>query len=141
MNMHLLCCLVDPYFYMQLFSADATIFSQKNVLFCPQKVEKTTLKIWKTQIHLLPWAAQMALTEEFMFQNVAYRATVYRTGQKCIKKKICPTADFDSAAIPPLIFSILFGTKNHEMRGPPVSSRCLRIKSITFITYYILRIY
>ena len=37
----------------------------------------------KTQIHffsLLPWAAQMAQTEEFMFQNVAYRPTVYRTG-------------------------------------------------------------
>ena len=37
----------------------------------------------KTQIHffpLLPWAAQMAQTEEFMFQNAAYRPTVYRTG-------------------------------------------------------------
>ena len=52
------------------------IFSQKNVLFCPQEVEKTTLKIWKTQIHLLPWAAQTALTEEFMFQNVAYRTGI-----------------------------------------------------------------
>ena len=34
----------------------------------------------KNQIHLfslLPWAAQ---TEEFMFQNVAYRPTVYKTG-------------------------------------------------------------
>ena len=30
---------------MQLFSADATIFLKKiNFLFCPQKVEKTTLK-------------------------------------------------------------------------------------------------
>ena len=58
------------------------IFSQKNVLFCPQEVEKTTLKIWKTQIHLLLWAAQTALTEGFMFQNVAYRATVYKTGAR-----------------------------------------------------------
>ena len=29
---------------------------------------------------LLPWVAQTALTEEFMFQNAAYRPTVYRTG-------------------------------------------------------------
>ena len=39
--------------------------------------------IRKTQIHffpLLPWAAQTAQTEEFMFQNVAIRPTVYRTG-------------------------------------------------------------
>ena len=27
-----------------------------------------------------PWAAQMAQTEEFMFWNVAYRPTVYKTG-------------------------------------------------------------
>ena len=35
------------------------------------------------QIHffpLLPWAAKTAPTEEFVFQNVAYRPTVYRTG-------------------------------------------------------------
>ena len=29
---------------------------------------------------LLPEAAQMAQTVEFMLSNVAYRATVYRTG-------------------------------------------------------------
>ena len=37
----------------------------------------------KTQIHffsLTAWAAQTAQTEEFMFQNVAYRPTVYKTG-------------------------------------------------------------
>ena len=37
----------------------------------------------KTQIHfffLTAWGAQMAQSEEFMFQNVAYRPTVYRTG-------------------------------------------------------------
>ena len=28
----------------------------------------------------LPIAAKMAQTEEFMFQNVAYRPTVYKTG-------------------------------------------------------------
>ena len=62
---------------MQLFSADDTIFSKKNH---PQKLLR------KPQIHffsLLPWAAQTAKTaqtEEFMFQNMAYRPTVYRTG-------------------------------------------------------------
>ena len=37
----------------------------------------------KTQIHfffLTASSAQMAQKEEFMFQNVAYRPTVYRTG-------------------------------------------------------------
>ena len=37
----------------------------------------------KTQIHfffLTASSAQMAQTEEFMFQNLAYRPTVYRTG-------------------------------------------------------------
>ena len=56
---------------MQVYSANASIF------FCPQKIENTAIK---TQIHffsLLPWAAKAAKTEEFMFQNVAYRPTVY----------------------------------------------------------------
>ena len=37
------------------------------------------------QIHFFPLTAstaQMAQTEEFMFQNVTYRPTVYRTGGK-----------------------------------------------------------
>ena len=39
----------------------------------------------KTQIHFFfltatALTAQMAQTEEFMFENVAYRPTVYRTG-------------------------------------------------------------
>ena len=48
--------------------------------FCPQKVEKTILK---TQIHffsLTASSAQTVQTEEYMYQNVAYRPTVYRTG-------------------------------------------------------------
>ena len=71
---------------MQLFSADATIFKKKiKSFFCPQKVEKTTLKscsekLKSTFFPLLPWAAQTAQTEEFKFQNVAYRPTVYKTG-------------------------------------------------------------
>ena len=56
-----------------------------NCFFCPQKVEKTTLKscsekLKPTFFSLLPWAAQTAQTEEFVFQIVAYRPTVYRTG-------------------------------------------------------------
>ena len=47
----------------------------------------------KTQIHfffLTASSAQMAQTEEFMFQNVAYRPTVYRTGARVeILQKIC----------------------------------------------------
>ena len=43
----------------------------------PKKVEKTTLKSCSEK---LKSTAQMAQTEEFMFQNVAYWPTVYRTG-------------------------------------------------------------
>ena len=68
--------------FKELLSADAIIFLKIIYFFlCPQKVEKTTLKscseILKFLSALLPLAAQ---TEEFMFQNVAYRQTVYRTG-------------------------------------------------------------
>ena len=61
-------------------------YLKKNKYFFPQKVEKTTLKSCSEKLKstiffsLLPWAAQTAQTEEFMFQIVAYRPTVYRTG-------------------------------------------------------------
>ena len=59
-------------------------FQNKFFFFCPEKVEKTTLKSCSENSNplfsLLPRAAQTAETEEFMFQNVAYRPTVYRTG-------------------------------------------------------------
>ena len=48
----------------------------------PRKVEKkhpslkSSLEIVK-EISLLPWTAQMA---QLMFQNVAFRSTVYKTG-------------------------------------------------------------
>ena len=41
----------------------------------------------KTKIHLftlIAWAAQTAQTEGFMFQNVAFKPTVCRTGVKMI---------------------------------------------------------
>ena len=74
---------------MQLFSADATIFLKFLIFFRPQKVEKTTLKscsekLKSTFFSLLTWATQTTQTEEFMFQNVAYRPTVYRTGDYTI---------------------------------------------------------
>ena len=65
---------------MQLFSADATIFTKK--ILHPKSWKKHPQKLLrKTQIHffsLLPWAAQMAETEEFMFQNVTYRPTCWK---------------------------------------------------------------
>jgi hypothetical protein len=72
--------------FKELLSADAIIFLKIIYFFlCPQKVEKTTLKscseILKFLSALLPLAAQ---TEEFMFQNVAYRPTVYKTGGKVL---------------------------------------------------------
>ena len=74
---------------MQLFSADATIFKKKiKFFFAHKKLKKITLKscsenLKSTFFPLLPRAAQMAQKEEFMFENVAYRPTVYRTGILC----------------------------------------------------------
>ena len=44
---------------------------------CPQKVEKTTLKSWSEKLNSR--ATQSAGKEEFTFQIVAFRPTVYRT--------------------------------------------------------------
>ena len=44
------------------------------IFFCPQKLLRYT------KFCFSPIAAQTAQTEEFIFQNVAYKATVYRTG-------------------------------------------------------------
>ena len=41
---------------------------------------KVAKKNFNCFFSLLPWAAQMAQTEEFMFQNVPYRPTVYKIG-------------------------------------------------------------
>ena len=68
-------------YIMQLFRADATIFLEN---ICPQKVEKTTLKSGSEILNILPHYSpevpKWPKTEEFMFQNVAYWPTVYRTG-------------------------------------------------------------
>jgi hypothetical protein len=70
---------------MQLFCATPQYFQKNLIFFLPSKSWKNHPQklLRKTQIHffsLLPWAAQTAKTEEFMFQIVAYRPTVYRTG-------------------------------------------------------------
>ena len=71
---------------MQLFSADATIFSKKD-FFAHKKLKKAPSKVAQKNSNplfsLTASTAQMAQTEEFMFQNMAYRPTVYRTGEKC----------------------------------------------------------
>ena len=55
--------------------------------FLPTKSWKKPSKVAKsTFFSLVPWAAQTAQTEEFMFQNVAYRPTIYRTGPLTNKK-------------------------------------------------------
>ena len=62
------------------------MFLKKNLnFFCPPKVEKNTLKscsekLKSTFFFLTASTAQMAQTEEFMFQNVAYGPTVYKIG-------------------------------------------------------------
>ena len=69
---------------MQLFSAEPTMFKKKVVVFCPQKVKKPPSKVAQKNSNplffLTALTAQTAKTEEFMFQNVAYRPTVYRNG-------------------------------------------------------------
>ena len=61
-------------YFLRKFKFFLPIKSWKNH---PQKLLR------KTKIHFLfltAWAAQTVQTELFMFQNVAYRTTVYRTG-------------------------------------------------------------
>ena len=65
---------------MQFFSADATII----FLFAHNKFKKPPLKVAQKNSNPLFFlnasTAQMAQTEEFMFQNMAYRPIVYKTG-------------------------------------------------------------
>ena len=62
---------------MPVFSSDASMFFVV-FLFWPQKVEKNTLKRSSELLKKIsPIGAQ---TEDFIFQNVAYRETVNRTG-------------------------------------------------------------
>ena len=61
----------------KMTNASTEMLKNVKLFFWPQKVEKTTLKSCseKNQVHLFfltALTAQMAQTEEFMFQNVAY---------------------------------------------------------------------
>ena len=51
--------------------------------FVNKKLKKSPSKVANTQINFSPsWAAQTDQTEEFMFENVAHRPTVYKTGTR-----------------------------------------------------------
>ena len=69
--------LIFSHFYIkQHFSTDTKIFFEienEARLFHSAGNKKLTKK-------LLPWAAQIAQTEELVFHNVAYRPTVCKTG-------------------------------------------------------------
>ena len=62
----------------------STMFSKKIIFFAFKKLKKTPSKVAQKNSNplfsLTASTAQMAQTKEFMFQNVAYRPTVYRTG-------------------------------------------------------------
>ena len=66
----------------QHFSADATLKSRN------EKFKRTPSEVdMKYFFSLLSQASQTAQTEEFMFQIVAFRPTVYRTGAESVKCK------------------------------------------------------
>ena len=71
---------------MQLFSADPkTVNIFKNVCFDHQKLKKTppskvAQNFSNPLFFLTALTAQTAQTEKYLFQNVAYWLTVYRTG-------------------------------------------------------------
>ena len=66
---------------LQLFSADTkTFFFNLNFFIWPQTVKKTPSKVDQKYSIFSPIAAKTAQSEEFMFQNVAYRPTVYKNG-------------------------------------------------------------
>ena len=50
------------------------------IVFCPQKVEKNTLKSYSEKLKSTFFSSAQTAQTEFMFQNVAYRPTVYRIG-------------------------------------------------------------
>ena len=69
---------------MYFFNVDAKIFKILKKFFAHEKLKKSpSIVAQKTSNPLFPLTAltvQTAQTEEFMFQNVAYRPTVHRTG-------------------------------------------------------------
>ena len=60
------------------------MFLKIKKIFCPQKVAQ---KNSNPLFFLTALTAQTAQIEEFMFQNVAYRPTVHKTGNGSIQKR------------------------------------------------------
>ena len=61
------------------------------MFFAHKKLKKTTLKSCSEILNFFPpIAARTDQTEEFMFQNVAYRPNVYKTGSDICKKSEGP---------------------------------------------------
>ena len=76
-----------------LFHANFLVKTQqyfRKIFFFPRKKLKKlrccSENLKSTFLSLLPCASQTAQIEEFMFQNMAYRATVYRTGLQSLTK-------------------------------------------------------
>ena len=74
-----------PYIFLTfMLSNYFLVWMLHYLFFAHEKLKKPPLKVAKKYSNwffsLLPWAAQTAQIEEFMFQNVAYRPTVYKTG-------------------------------------------------------------
>jgi hypothetical protein len=84
--------LLPLYYVNQLFSGDDTMFFFHLKKMWPWKLEKNTPKsriLNQNFRHFrnfpfLTWAAKTAQTAEFMFSNMAYRATVYKTGSEAV---------------------------------------------------------
>ena len=84
---------------------------------CKKISSKEAKKYSNWFFSLLPWPAQMTQTEEFIFQNVAYRPTIYKTGvrlEKCTQLKrymrdydICQKSPF-CLLYPSTIYGSLF---------------------------------
>ena len=73
-------------------------FALKKLKKPPQKVAYLSRNSVVSEIfHLLPTYCPTAQMAEFMFQNVAYRATVYRTGAPT-KKRGAKHAGFPSSS-------------------------------------------
>ena len=66
----------------------AAYFDTPKIKKKSKKVEETNLKSYSEKLKTLffhtAWAAQKDQTEELVFQNVAYRPTVYKKGTSLI---------------------------------------------------------
>ena len=70
---------------MQLFCLDNKMFFFAHKKLKNPHPQKLLRKPQIQSFYLTAWAAQTTQREEFMFQNVAFRPTVYRTGDSSNK--------------------------------------------------------